>query len=116
MHDKLLLILDREGRIQRFNGACEHLSGYAESEVRGHTCWDFLVPAEDVGRMRGEAFDVLLAGSGRTDIRCYTSTWVARNGARHLIAWKNALVHDDAGALAQVLCVGEVIAPPAAKP
>ncbi|MGE0482998.1 MAG: PAS domain S-box protein [Gammaproteobacteria bacterium] len=111
MHSKLLVILDREGRIQRFNAACEALTGYAESEVRGRTCWDFLVPAEEIAGVRDNAFAALVEGSGRTEIRTYTNSWQARDGGRHLIRWRNALVHDEADQVVQVLCVGETLAP-----
>jgi PAS domain-containing protein len=43
----LVVVLDREGRIARFNRACERTTGYSFDEVRGRLLWDlFLIPDE----------------------------------------------------------------------
>lgn len=42
--DSIVLVLDRDGRIVRFNRTCEDVSGYRFEEVRGRFVWDFLVP------------------------------------------------------------------------
>ena len=43
----LVLVLDREGRIVRFNRACEQLTGQSFEEARGKPVWDlFVVPEE----------------------------------------------------------------------
>src|SRR3984885_12243348 len=39
----LVIALDREGRIVRFNRACEHITGYPAAELRGRCLWDLLV-------------------------------------------------------------------------
>ena len=43
----LVVVLDPEGRIVRFNRACEQMTGYFFPEVRGKVVWDlFLIPEE----------------------------------------------------------------------
>src|ERR1700691_1678603 len=43
----LVIVLDREGRIVRFNRACEQITGYTLGETTGNCIWDlFVVPAE----------------------------------------------------------------------
>src|SRR5271154_5294165 len=43
----LIVVLDPQGRIVRFNRACEHTTGYAIAEVEGRFVWDlFLLPDE----------------------------------------------------------------------
>jgi PAS domain S-box-containing protein len=43
----LVVVLDRQGRIVRFNRACETTTGYPFEEAKGQTLWDlFLVPEE----------------------------------------------------------------------
>ncbi len=43
----LVVVLDPEGRIIRFNRACEQTSGYSFAEVSGQKIWDvFMVPEE----------------------------------------------------------------------
>ena len=43
----LVLVLDPEGRIVRFNRACEQTTGYASSEVIGRHVWDLFVAPEE---------------------------------------------------------------------
>ena len=46
----LVVVLDREGRIVRFNQACEISTGYAFAEVEGKFFFDiFLLPEEKAG-------------------------------------------------------------------
>ena len=43
----LIVVLDQQGRIVRFNRACEQTTGYLFEEVRGKYVWDlFLMPEE----------------------------------------------------------------------
>ncbi len=43
----LIVVLDPEGRIVRFNRTCEETTGYSFAEVRGRYVWDlFLMPEE----------------------------------------------------------------------
>ena len=43
----LVVVLDHQGRIVRFNRACERTTGYSFDEVRGKLLWDlFLIPDE----------------------------------------------------------------------
>jgi PAS domain S-box-containing protein len=40
-------MLDREGRVVRFDHACKVLTGYNEAEVQGKVFWDiFILPEE----------------------------------------------------------------------
>ena len=44
---RLIVVLDPNGRIIRFNRACEQTSGYTFKEVQGRTFWDvFIIPEE----------------------------------------------------------------------
>ena len=53
----LVIILDTEGRIVRFNQACETLTGYREDEAVGRLVWDLLVADDEVeaGEERAES-------------------------------------------------------------
>lgn len=88
----LVLVLDRQGRIVRFNRACERTTGYLAAEVSGQCYWDILMaPAEAP------------AASARFDphkVRQFPDTfenyWVAKNGDRRLISWANTVLMDEA--------------------
>jgi PAS domain S-box-containing protein len=84
----LVVVLDREGRIVRFNRACEQMTGKSFEQARGKSIWDlFLVPQEK------EQFLALFQQIGehrsRTD---YESSWMAQDGSHRTIAWSAALL------------------------
>lgn len=82
----LVVVLDGEGRILRWNAACERATGYSRDEMLGKPFWDLLVPEERDG-VRG-VFDRLLARSLPSR---HENHWVGRNGTRRLISWSNAV-------------------------
>ena len=101
----LVLVLDRNGGIARFNRACEELSGFTFAEIEGRFPWDVLLPPEDAESIRKHAFEALAhnpqALSGQ-----YTNYWVARNGERYLIDWRNTLLLDADGKTEFLISVG----------
>ena len=54
----LVIVLDPEGRIIRFNRACERSTGYTFAQASGQHVWDLFIPPEEP------------PGSGRTSKRC----------------------------------------------
>ncbi len=50
----LVVVLDREGRIIRFNRACEQTSGYSFAEVSGQKIWDVFMVPEEVDRFKSD--------------------------------------------------------------
>ena len=52
----LVLVMDSEGRIIRFNQACEKLSGFSFAEVEGEFPWETVLPPEDAESIRENAF------------------------------------------------------------
>jgi PAS domain S-box-containing protein len=88
----LVVVLDREGRIVRFNRACERLTGYAAAEVQDRYLWDFLLLPEEVAPVRG-VFEKLRAGDFPSE---FENCWLPKDGHPRLIAWSNtALVAAD---------------------
>src|SRR5574337_1127697 len=51
----LVVVLDREGRIRRFNRACETLTQYSFKEVEGRFVWDFLLAPDEREGVRQDA-------------------------------------------------------------
>jgi PAS domain S-box-containing protein len=84
----LVIVLDRDGRIVRFNRACQQTTGYTFDEVEGRCCWDFLLVPEEVETVRA-TFDNLRGGQFPNEFENY---WVARDGSRRLIAWTNTAI------------------------
>ncbi|MBI5546490.1 MAG: PAS domain S-box protein [Deltaproteobacteria bacterium] len=85
----LVVVLDREGHITRFNRACEEVTGYSAAEAKGRTFWDLgLIPPEQLAGVRG-AWDALVRGEVPGS---YENHWVAKDGSRRLIAWSNTAI------------------------
>lgn len=98
----LVLVLDREGRIVRFNRACEQTTGYAFDEVRGRAFADLLTPPED--RPRAEAaFRKLVDGEPPGS---YENLCLTRDGARRPVSWSTAVLRDSGGRVEFVVGTG----------
>jgi len=84
----LVVVLDDEGRILRFNPACELITGYSAEEVRGRCIWDLFLLPEEVDRFRK------IFGTLRSDLlpQDYQSHWLTRRGDPRLIAWTSTLL------------------------
>jgi PAS domain S-box-containing protein len=82
----LVVILDREGRILKFNRACARATGYSFEEVQGKPFWElFLVPeeAETVKEVFRELRDVGLPNQ-------HENYWLTKSGERRRISWANS--------------------------
>ncbi|MEJ5309120.1 MAG: PAS domain S-box protein [Anaerolineae bacterium] len=98
----LVVVLDPEGRIVRFNRACEHSTGYRFAEVEGRQFWDFLLVPEEVERVK-DTFARLRASQFPST---YENSWVARDGRRRLIAWSNTALVGEDGVVEYVIGTG----------
>lgn len=84
----LVVVLDRDGRIVRFNRACAELTGQSLEQARGRHVWDvFAVHSERV------QFQMVFREMCDNE-RCteYESSWVARDGGSRIIAWSAAVL------------------------
>ncbi|MGA7520986.1 MAG: PAS domain S-box protein, partial [Acidobacteriaceae bacterium] len=84
----LVTVLDPEGRIVRFNRACELTTGYALEEVRGRHIWEFFLLPEEVERFRS----ILEQLSGDLLPQDCQGHWVTRHGTHRLIAWSSSML------------------------
>jgi PAS domain S-box-containing protein len=98
----LVLVLDREARIVRFNRACEQATGWTFDEVRGVPFFERFVPPEEQPAVR-EVFGRLLA---KDFPNRHENHWVARDGTRRLITWSNTALLDDSGEVMHVVATG----------
>lgn len=87
----LVVVLDREGRIVHFNGACQRTTGYSLRAVRGRKIWDFLTLPEE--RAAAQAvFEQLRLGLYPNSFEYH---WVTKDGDRRYIAWVNTVILDE---------------------
>jgi len=84
----LVVVLDREGRIVRFNRACEQMTGKSFEEALGQTIWDlFNIPDEE------EHFRKLFQRIEDTQSRTeYESSLFGADRSQRTIAWSAALL------------------------
>jgi PAS domain S-box-containing protein len=101
----LVVVLDSQGRIRRFNRAAERLSGLSFAEVEGRTPWETVLPPEAADHIREEAF-VTLASEPERDSSSFTNEWLASDGGRRLVQWYNTLLRGDDGSMEFMVCVG----------
>jgi PAS domain S-box-containing protein len=100
--DALIMVVDRRGRIVRWNKSCERLSGYHISEVRETAAAARLVPPEEIPELKA-IWKRLWAGEGPIS---HINHWVARSGQVYRISWSNSALAKDAGEPEYVVYVG----------
>ena len=89
----LLVVVDGNGTVLRFNRACEELSGYSRNEVEGRGFWEVLGwgDAQIAARLKW-AFERREEGLLPPSWEDY---WVMRNGSRRLISWSLSRLSED---------------------
>jgi len=100
--DALVVVLDRDGRIVRFNRACQATTGYSLDEVRGRSVFDLLVPTGQAAAVR-DVFGHLVEGAFSNR---HENFWRAKSGKQRLIAWRNTSILDTEGSVEYVVATG----------
>ncbi|MEH2347562.1 MAG: GAF domain-containing protein [Nostoc sp.] len=98
----LVIVLDSQGQIVRFNQACEQITGYSFDEVRGRYFWNLLLLPEEVESVKA-VFEELLNGRGFLEKENH---WVMKDGSRRLIAWSNTFLKDYEGSVEYIVGTG----------
>jgi len=98
----LVAVLDPEGRILRFNRACEQLTGYSLEQVKGKPIWDLLQAPEEMSELRS-----VIEETRRT--RCpreYEGRWMNRDGRQRVIAWSTTVLPGSGNAASYIIASG----------
>jgi PAS domain S-box-containing protein len=98
----LIIVLDAQGRISRFNRTCEQVTGYSFEEVRDKLFWDIFLINEEVEPVKA-VFASLQSGHFPVSHENY---WLTRQGDRRLIAWSNTALTDSEGIVEYVVSSG----------
>jgi rsbT co-antagonist protein RsbR len=101
--DFLVVVLDKEGYIVRFNPACERTTGYESREVVGKLLWDFLIPPEQVARVQGVFHSLEFDQMPNR----YEDFWKTKDGQYRLLSWSNTLLRDDTGTVQYIIGTGQ---------
>ena len=98
----MVVVFSVEGRILRFNRACETISGYKSEELLGEYAWQRLVPSGDVAAYI-ENFERIRHTSTPTT---YEGRWIAADGSIKHIEWSATGLTGPAGGISFVIATG----------
>ncbi len=98
----LVVVLGPEGRIIRFNRACERVTRYTCEEVQGQVFWELFILPEEMASVRA-AFQELKGGAFPNR---HENHWLTKDGQRRLIAWANTALVDEQGVVTYVISTG----------
>ncbi len=98
----LVMVLNRQGRIIRFNRACEQITGFTFEEVRGKFWWDLFLLPEEIEPIRD---DFARLWTQQPPQR-YEGIWFTKNQQQRLIAWSNTTLLDHKGEIEYILNTG----------
>lgn len=97
----LVVVFNQEGKIVRFNHACQQLTGYSFHELQDQYFWKFVVK-EEMGAVK-TAFEHLQAGQTFIEVENH---WVTKDGQRRLISWANTVIGDPNGGVEYIVATG----------
>ena len=98
----LVVVLDTEGRIVRFNRACEKASGYKFEEVKDRPFWEVLILSEECEMVRYR-FEALCEGKFPNSGENF---WRTKTGDRRLISWSNTALTDELEKVEYIVATG----------
>ncbi len=102
MAQHIVLVLDNDGRIVRFNPYLEELSGWRLEEVRGRSWFDTLLPERDRLGIR-DIFDSSISGKR---VHGNVNPILTKDGREREIEWYDAPLSDSDGQEIGLLCTG----------
>jgi two-component system, chemotaxis family, CheB/CheR fusion protein len=98
----VIMVVDPERRLARFNAACVTLSGRDLTKMLGTTAWmDMIPPDEQEGVHHG--IELLLSGEDNVP---YENHWIHTDGSLRLISWCNTVLRDEVGQLQYIIGTG----------
>ncbi len=98
----LIVVLDSQGRIVRFNQACEKTTGYSTAEVVNKYVWDLFLITEEIEAVK-TVFTKLKVENFYSE---YQNYWRTKNGSKRFISWSNTVMTDGDGLVEYVIASG----------
>ncbi|MDX2213478.1 MAG: PAS domain S-box protein [Oculatellaceae cyanobacterium bins.114] len=98
----LVVVLDTQGRIVRFNRTCEQITGYSFEEVRHRYVWDVFLPIDEREAAKAQFAD----GQTQRFPRVCEGSWLTKSGQKHPIAWSQTALFDQSGSVQYVINTG----------
>lgn len=108
--NSIILRMNPAGEITFFNEFAQSFFGYPEAEILGRNIVSTIVPPTDTA---GRDLAAMIAEIGQRP-ECFSNNEnenITRHGERVWIAWTNKGILDEAGAVREILCIGNDITP-----
>lgn len=98
----LIMVMDWQGRIIRFNKTCERLSGHVHQEAIGRHVWEVGLAADGGDTMRN------LFPFDRNSMlpKSFENSLVTKTGEKRLISWSNTLMADEVNNRLHIVSIG----------
>jgi two-component system cell cycle sensor histidine kinase/response regulator CckA len=98
----LLVVVDHDGRLVRFNRTCEELTQFSEGELRDQYLWQAVAAPPEMEKAEEELLAVL---NGEFPSTSY-STWCLRDNSLRTISWNHNSLRDEYGRVTHVVSTG----------
>jgi PAS domain S-box-containing protein len=98
----LIIVMDKEGRIEQFNKACEKLTGFTIDDVKGKRLIDLPFMSE------AAKLEFLKHCSDIVDNQPYTceNIWKSADGKDRIITWTSSYIPNKSGDILYIICSG----------
>lgn len=93
--EALVVVLDTNGRIVRFNEKSEKVTGYSAAEIQGEDLIDLLIPPDEQEQVRS-VFEELSRGNAPYH---FENQWQTKEGEQRRIRWSNTVFRDEGEAV-----------------
>ena len=98
----LVMVLDSQGQIVRFNRACEKTTGYTLDEVLGRYFWNLFLADQDQPSIQAIFEQIILDKRPKE----YETSWITRDGNQRLIIWSNTILLDNEKQIEYIVSTG----------
>ncbi|MDD1413200.1 response regulator [Dolichospermum sp. ST_con] len=98
----LVMVLDPQGQIVRFNRSCEQTTGYTGDEVLGRCFWHLFLAQKDKPSIQAIFEQIKLDKKTKE----YEISWITRDGTQRLIVWSNTTLLDNQNQIEYIVCTG----------
>jgi PAS domain S-box-containing protein len=98
----LVMVLDDQGQIVRFNRACEQTTGYNCEEVLGRCFWQLFLAEKDQPSIQAIFEQIKLDKRPKE----YETSWTTRDGTQRLIVWSNTTLLDHKNQIEYIVSTG----------
>jgi len=98
----LVVVMDHEGRIVKFNRACEETTDYSYGEIKNRPVWEIFASPEEFEAMREATLDMI---DGDFPSRS-ENIWRTRDLTPRRISWSHTALRDKLGRIEHVVSIG----------